>query len=213
MTMQGTIRSLVLATQNKNKVQELEYLLSANVETMSVDHCASAFGLASIPALPEAGSTYYENALSKAIAVQKWCKMPTLSDDSGLECAALDGAPGVYSARYGGTTCSYEDRFRMLEREIAHASHPSSQARFVCVLCYYDGSSPPVFFQGDVVGSLVAPQGARGFGYDPIFFCPKLGKTFAQAESKEKWECHHRSVAVRAFVQHYSANLIQPGEG
>ncbi|MEZ4750716.1 MAG: RdgB/HAM1 family non-canonical purine NTP pyrophosphatase [Bdellovibrionota bacterium] len=183
---------LLIATTNKGKLAEFKLYLDGVVE------CAGASDPLEVD---EDGTTYWENALKKALRFYEKFQRPVLSDDSGLEVDVLNGVPGVYSARYGGLDISWEARWAHLYQEIAAtgAVGPHTGA-FVCVLCYYDGRNPPVFFQGKATGQVVEPpRGDQGFGYDPIFESRLLRKTFAEMNPKEKQTASHRGEALRQF--------------
>ncbi len=154
------------------------------------------------PDVVEDGHTYYENALKKAIAFQKVYGVPVLADDSGLELDPLDGAPGVFSARFGGEKISWPDRWKHMYEKLAPFPRDRWTARFRAVLCYYDGKSVPVFFEGTTEGRIhPGPAGEKGFGYDPIFFSTALGRTFGEAPSADKDRVSHRAVAARKFLE------------
>ncbi|MCB0403840.1 MAG: RdgB/HAM1 family non-canonical purine NTP pyrophosphatase [Bdellovibrionales bacterium] len=183
---------LLIATTNKGKLDEFKLYLKGVVE------CS---GSGEPLDVEEDGTTYWENALKKALRFYETFQRPVLADDSGLEVDVLGGAPGVYSARYGGADLTWEDRWAYLYSKIeaTGAIGPHTGA-FVCVLCYYDGLNPPVFFQGKASGQVVQPpRGNGGFGYDPIFESRLLRKTFAELSAKEKQTASHRGEALRQF--------------
>ncbi len=152
----------------------------------------------------ETGATFEENAVIKATAYCRLSSLPTLADDSGLEVDALAGEPGVHSARYAGDGASDDQRIALLLRKIRDAPTPWT-ARFRCVIAIAspnseqpDGSPESVrTFEGRCEGEIVRePRGENGFGYDPVFFIPELGKTMAELTAEEKNAVSHRSVAA-----------------
>jgi len=155
--------------------------------------------LESIPPCDETGATFEENAIQKALYYSKHCEGQLFVDDSGLEVDALGGAPGVYSARYGGPDATDEANNRaLLERMQGIVDRT---ARFVCVVALGSNGKLIDTFRGAVEGKLLeAPRGVNGFGYDPLFFYPPFGCTFGEAPLERKMEVSHRSRALRAMV-------------
>lgn len=183
---------VLLATENLGKLKEFQELFGERIT------CLSAAGKPPLQ-IVEDGETYYENALKKAMGFYKAFGVPVLSDDSGLEVDALKGAPGVFSARFGGDV-AWPDRWRLLHQKLAPFPKEAWQARFRCVLCYYDGTKPPVFFEGVAEGRIDEARGEKGFGYDPIFHSADLKKSFGEASAAEKHRYSHRAVAAREFL-------------
>ncbi|HEY7544192.1 MAG TPA: RdgB/HAM1 family non-canonical purine NTP pyrophosphatase [Blastocatellia bacterium] len=191
---------LLLATTNEGKIQELRQLLSdSGLEVVGL-------GDRAVEEEIETGATFKENALLKAQYYHRMTSMPTIADDSGLEVDALDGAPGVYSARYGGPTDA--DRTGKLLEEIRDVPEERRGARFVCAAAIaWDGGER--VFEDEARGVLLYhPRGQGGFGYDPIFFYPPLGKTFAELTREEKERVSHRGRAFRRLVAWLSSNGI-----
>ena len=148
----------------------------------------------------ETGTTFEENSLLKAKAVMEASGLPAIADDSGLCVDCLNGAPGVYSARYGGEGLSDEDRYRMLLENMR--GQMTRAAKFVSVItcCFPNGDV--LTARGECPGAIAyAPMGEGGFGYDPVFFVPELKKTFAQLTAEEKNAISHRGTALKLFKE------------
>ena len=147
----------------------------------------------------ETGSTFAENAYIKAAAGMRLTGLPTIADDSGLVVDALNGEPGIYSARYGGAACKTdEDRWRLLLQKLEHTTQRS--ARFVCTVCCVFPDGRIIRAEGRCEGEIaLAPQGTEGFGYDPVFYIPSERKTFAQLSQQRKNELSHRGAALADF--------------
>jgi len=153
----------------------------------------------------ETGMTFEDNAILKAAAVATQTGLPALADDSGLEVDALQGEPGVYSARFGGRTTPLERNLYLLER-LRDVPLQERTARFVAVLAlaYPDGNLE--LFRGETEGWILeAPRGEGGFGYDPLFFVPEAEKTFAEMTPEEKARYSHRGKALRALLEAHAA--------
>ena len=185
---------LVIASGNEGKVLEFRSALKDLPLTLM---SARNFGLNDFP--PEDGATYAENALVKARYAAAETGLPSLGDDSGLEVAALNGAPGLYSARYGGLSSSAE-RLTYLLAHLQNIPESARDARFVCALALATPSGEFYTFQGECAGQILhEPRGADGFGYDPVFYSLDLGKTFAEANASEKERVSHRGRALEKF--------------
>jgi len=186
---------LLIATNNSGKLEEYRHLL----RDLSLEVTALAEeGIGFEP--EETGATFEENAVLKARAFAQRSGLITLADDSGLEIDALDGAPGVHSARYGGTRRG-EDvrRYRLVLRQLEGVPWPERTARFRCVVAVATPDGRVETAEGVVEGVIAfEPQGEYGFGYDPIFFIPEFGCTMAQLPPETKNRISHRARAVRA---------------
>jgi XTP/dITP diphosphohydrolase len=187
---------LLVATTNRGKLREIAGILEGTpVDLITLD---------SYPALPEPeenGSTFAENARLKAIYYSKATGVPSVADDSGLEIDALDKAPGVHSARWHGT--DYEVKFRRIHELLRAKGVSGSPARFVCSLALADGGRVIFEATGTVEGEVAAePRGTHGFGYDPIFYYPPLGKTLAEIEQEQKTAVSHRGKAFTALREY-----------
>ena len=184
---------LVLASKNEKKLVEMNDILSH----LDIQVCSEAQAGVDVE-VEETGTTFEENSLLKARAVMEASGMPAIADDSGLCVDALNGAPGVYSARYGGEGLDDAGRYRLL-LENMRGQTPRT-ARFVSVItcCFPNGDV--LTARGECPGTIAfAPMGEGGFGYDPVFFLPPLKKTFAQLTPEEKNAVSHRGKALEAF--------------
>ena len=181
---------LVIATRNPGKTAEIRKLLSGFPVTIkNLDD----FG--PIPPVVEDGETFEENAYKKASFTARVLGTPALADDSGLTVRALDGAPGIYSARYGGDGLSDADRCDRLLAEMD--GRTDRAAAFECVISIAVPTGPALTYEARCEGRIAeSPAGDNGFGYDPIFFYPPLGKTFAQLTADEKNRVSHRGRAL-----------------
>lgn len=184
---------LVLASHNKGKTAEIRGLLEDYpIQIRNLDD----FG--PIPSITEDGETFEDNAYKKASLTARYLGFPSLADDSGLCVEALNGAPGIFSARYGGEDATDAQRCQLLLDELG--DHQNRKARFECVLSLAVPSGPALTYEAGCEGMITRqPAGTQGFGYDPIFFYPELNKTFAQLTREEKSRVSHRGKALREF--------------
>ena len=184
---------MVLASKNQKKMKEMNEILSG----MGVEVCLQSDVGIDID-VEETGTTFEENSLLKAKAVMEASGLPAIADDSGLCVDALNGAPGVYSARYGGDGLDDTGRYKLLLANMPRGA--ARTAKFVSVItCCFPGGEV-LTARGECPGSIAyAPMGEGGFGYDPVFFLPKLKKTFAQLAPEEKNAVSHRGRALEAF--------------
>jgi len=183
---------LVLASKNVKKLAEMQEILAH----LGVEVCLQSDVGVDVD-VEETGTTFEENSLLKAKAVMEASGLPAIADDSGLCVDALNGAPGVYSARYGGEGLDDVGRYRLL---LENMRGMPRAARFVSVItcCFPNGDV--IASRGECPGTIAfAPQGEGGFGYDPIFFVPHLKKTFAQLTADEKNAISHRGKALEVF--------------
>jgi XTP/dITP diphosphohydrolase len=184
---------LVLATRNPHKVRELSALL----EPHQIDSLPDQVELP-----PETGETFADNALIKARAAAEAAGLPAIADDSGIEAAALGGAPGVRSARYAGENASDEENLTRLLHEVP--ADGDRRVAYVCVLAYVEPGDTELLFYGRCEGTLAEePRGGGGFGYDPAFIPADTGdddrRTMAELSPEEKDAISHRGRAARAF--------------
>ncbi len=203
------MRNIVLATRNPNKVLEIRDLLAdLPVRIRAADE------ILGLPEVEETGTTLEANAELKALAIAQASGEWALADDSGLEVLALDGAPGVHSARFAGEDCSYEDNNRKLLQELADVSKEHRGACFRCVLALATPERMMARVEGIRRGVILTElHGEGGFGYDPLFFDPELGKTFAELTREEKGEISHRGLALREMREVISNLLAGEASG
>jgi XTP/dITP diphosphohydrolase len=201
------IRELVLATRNRHKAGELVALLGdLGIRIRTLDEFPEA------PEVIEDGETCEANAVKKARAIADATGKPAVADDTGLEVDALEGRPGVFAARYAGETATYEDNCRKLLFELSSVPRERRTARFITVAAMAFPADGVQVARGVLEGLIAeAPSGTQGFGYDPVFFVPELGKTLAQLSADQKNRISHRAKAlgkVRQFLQD-SARVTQ----
>ena len=183
---------IILATHNRDKEKELQNSLQG----INIEIC-SLFDFPEIGDIEETGATLLENSLLKARTVFNITGIPTIADDTGLEVDFLDGAPGVYSARYAGNNVSYQDNVNKLLIELDGVPHEKRKAKFRTVVTYID-KNDELWTEGHIDGIISESIiGDGGFGYDPIFFVPHIGKTFAELSSAEKNKISHRGIALQ----------------
>ena len=198
---------LVLASKNAHKLTEMRDILSQ----LGVDVVLEAEAGVDVD-VEETGSTFEENARLKARAVMEASGLPAIADDSGLCVDALNGAPGVYSARYGGPELDDAGRYRLLLENMR--GQLDRRCRFVSAICCCFPNGDMVEARGECPGTLAyAPRGEDGFGYDPVFFVPGLKKTFAQLTPAEKNAISHRGNALKAFREKLEAYLASAEGG
>ena len=186
---------LVLASKNEKKLVEMNDILSH----LGIEVCSEAEAGVDLE-VEETGTTFEENSLLKARAVMEASGLPAIADDSGLCVDCLSGAPGVYSARYGGEGLSDEDRYKILLENMR--GQLTRTAKFVSVItcCFPNGDV--LSARGECPGTIAyAPMGDGGFGYDPVFFVPELKKTFSQLAPEEKNAVSHRGKALESFKE------------
>ncbi len=199
------MRPLVFATRNRGKLAELHALLAdSGVDVVGVADAATLLGRAIADVIEDA-DTLVGNAAKKAREIAAITGWPALADDSGLEVDALDGAPGVFSARWAGAHGDDGANNAKLLRALSDVSAELRTARFRCALVLADPAGPLgdelVTSDGVVEGVILdAPRGSGGFGYDPLFYCPEIGQTFAEAGLGPKGHVSHRARAMAALA-------------
>ena len=186
----------LIASNNAHKVEEFKRILKPlGINVLSAREAGIDLG-----DVEENGTTFQQNAEIKALSAYKLSSMPAIADDSGLCVDALSGAPGIYTARYGGEGLTQEERNAFLLSNLESVSQEKRTARFVCSICCILGDNERIEVMGTCEGSIAfEPSGAGGFGYDPVFFIPHLKKTFAQLSAEEKNAISHRGRALEAF--------------
>ena len=192
---------IVLATRNAGKMKEFQQLLHGfPVELKNLND----FG--PIPEVEEDGKTFDDNAYKKAAFTAKVLGLPAIADDSGLVVKALAGAPGVKSARYAGEKASDEENIAKLLQEMREET--DRRAAFECVISIAVPSGPALTYEGRCEGEITKePRGKSGFGYDPVFYYPEFGKTFAELNSQEKNRVSHRGKALQEVAAEFSKIL------
>lgn len=195
-------KEIVLATHNPDKKKEIMIALrELGVNILSLDNFPE------IGEIEETGSTLLENSLIKARTVSAVTGKPAIADDTGLEVDALNGAPGIYSARYAGINVSYEDNIRKLLSEMSSFDMGSRTARFRTVVSFHS-SNEELWTEGVIEGSITMNAiGKGGFGYDPVFKVRKTGKTFAEMTRQEKNRISHRGLALEKMCQLLKENI------
>ena len=189
---------VILASTNQHKLTELSAILSQLGFEIALE---SEYGL-DID-VEETGTTFEENSFLKADAVMKASGLPVLADDSGLMVDALDGAPGVYSARYGHKASDKERTAYLLEN-MKDVPEERRGAKFVCVITCLFPDGRKIVARGECPGVIArAPHGENGFGYDPVFYLPELGMTYAELPSEQKNAISHRARALQDFCRKY----------
>ncbi|PID77360.1 MAG: Non-canonical purine NTP pyrophosphatase [Deltaproteobacteria bacterium] len=187
------IKLIILATSNQNKVKEFQKMLGDfDIEIKSIGDFPN------LPQPVEDGETFDDNAYIKASHAAKILGLPAIADDSGLVVEALDGAPGVYSARYAGEDATDDDNCQKLLKEMEN--HRNRKAKFVCNLSIAVPSGPALTYEAECEGIILREKrGSSGFGYDPLFYFEEYGKTFAELSMEEKNQVSHRGKALAEF--------------
>ncbi len=198
-------QSIILATRNAGKIRELAAALS--------QHSLDVLGLEAFPKLEdveETGLTFEENALLKARYVAEKTGLVAIADDSGLEVDALNGAPGIYSARYGNDVAFEEGESkdmrnnRKLLQELMHVPTEKRTGRFVCCMVAYHPQGKCIVAKGTWEGVILeSPQGSQGFGYDPLFFDPEIQRCAAELSKDEKNARSHRGKALQKLLEQW----------
>lgn len=195
--------TLLIATTNPHKLKEIEVLL----HDLPI-HVKTLKEFPDVTTAIEDGATFEENARAKALHYANATGVLTMAEDSGFEVDALECQPGIHSARYLGPDATYPERFEAIYSELKKRRLQSSPARFVCALALASGGAITFETKAVVEGELASqPTGERGFGYDPVFFYPPYGKTFAELSPEEKGAVSHRGEAIRALRSHLEQKL------
>lgn len=188
------MQKIIAATKNKNKIREFKEILP-DFEIITQEEAGIDLDV------EETGTTFRENSLLKAKAIFEKTGLPALADDSGLEVFALGGAPGVYSARYGGEGLDDRGRLELLLKNMEEVDDALRGAQFVCSIAFVT-KEKTYEAQGVCEGVIIREaRGENGFGYDPVFYVPGKGKTTAEMSGDEKNEISHRGKALRALAE------------
>lgn len=188
------MQKLVIASQNKGKLREISDILHGKYEV--IDMASAGF----VGDVEETGTTFEENSFIKAKAVYDFCRLPSLADDSGLIVEALNGAPGVYSARYAGEEHDDEKNIDLLLKNLEGVEN--RKAKFVTVATLIDEKGKIVIARGETYGEILTERkGTNGFGYDPVFYSYDLKKSFGEATNEEKDEVSHRKCALTSLLE------------
>ena len=195
---------IILATNNKHKLKEVREILSP--------HKIVVYGLSDLniklPEVEENGTTYYENALIKAKAVQAFTTMPIIADDSGLEIAALNNEPGLHSARYAESLGGHDNAIKEILKRLEDKEDRS--ARFVCDIVLLNTDSKPLLFEGIAKGKIAKEKmGEGGFGYDPVFISDETGECFALMQDNKN-TVSHRAKALKKLLTYLKINGFVP---
>lgn len=191
------MKKVVLATTNQGKLKEYTEMLSPlGLEIITNEQ----LGIDSFPDVEENGHSFEENAYIKAKAYYDLFGYPVLADDSGLSIDVLDGRPGIYSARYAGIEKDDQANIEKVLTELKGVPDEQRTARFICAICYVEGEQR-LIARGECEGIIIPePRGEHGFGYDPIFFVPSLGRTMAELLPEEKNKISHRYHALKKLA-------------
>ena len=191
-------KTLILASNNKHKIIEVRAILGPGYKIVKQSDY-------NIKPIPETGLNFEENAIIKATGVFEATGITTIADDSGLVVDALNGAPGVFSARYSGENANDSSNNVKLLKNMAHLHKKERAARFECVIALVDKKQNNLVqtFKGAWNGTILYnPKGSNGFGYDPLFFDPVIGKSSAELSDEEKNKVSHRAIALAALKEH-----------
>jgi len=197
--------NIVLATRNKKKAEEMSRILAG---TRATSQILTLDDFPECQDVKEDGDTFEANAVKKAVYISKCTNATAIADDSGLEVDALNGAPGVFSARYAGESADDEANMRKLLNEMKGVPYEKRSARFVCCIAMVSEGEVKTFF-GYVAGRIgTEPRGRKGFGYDPVFYPEGCDRTFAEMSNAEKNAISHRGKAIRELQKYVSLKEI-----
>lgn len=189
------MKELLIATGNKHKIDEIMKIMSGTGVSLR-----DLTEFENVPDVIEDGDTLEKNSLKKAKEYFEFTGIPCIADDSGLFVDALNGEPGIYSARYSGEDATYESNRKLLLKNLVGKIDRS--AKFRTVICYYSGSSDSEFFEGSIKGEIIEiERGTNGFGYDPLFVPNGYDKTFAEMDDELKNSISHRKRALEKFKE------------
>ncbi len=196
---------LLFATGNENKVKEVKDIAGKNFDI----YCLKDLNLTNLK-VEENGKTFIENAKIKAEFYSNFTDLPVVADDSGLEIDALNGEPGIYSARYLSDTLDYFDKCKIIIKKMSNINNIKKRsARFICVFCLAQKGKTQFCKEGRVEGYISFElKGNKGFGYDPIFFYPPMNMTFAEMPLEEKNKISHRFKAFNSLFEELKKHSI-----
>lgn len=192
------MKNIIIASNNQGKIDEFQQLFAGNKEISIIGQQNL-----SVPDVAETGQTFVENALIKARNAARCSGMPAIADDSGIVVDALNGAPGIYSARFGGANTTDQNNYEKLLLAMEDLPAGQRSAYYICVLVFLRSpmDPSPLICQGIWRGEILeSPQGDSGFGYDPIFYVPELDCSAAQLSKEKKNEISHRGKAMRELI-------------
>ena len=193
---------IILATNNKHKVEEMGRILKSSFPEIQISTLAD---IGFNEEIEETATTLKGNALIKAKTVSEKTGYITISDDTGLEVDTLNGAPGVYTARYAGEHCSKDDNINKMLSEMKDVPYNLRTAKFVCVICCYFPNGNIIYGEGSCSGIISTERdGTDSFGYDCIFYSTELNKTFGVATAEEKDSVSHRGRALKDFLEKFN---------
>ena len=190
------MKKIVLATANTHKVIEFQRILGELLPGLEL---IASSDFSNVPVIEETGATFAENALLKAKVINEFTKLPAIADDSGLVVAALNGAPGIFSARYAGIKASDQENVAKLISDIENIDDSLLEASFECAIAFVDREQKlELVVQGQMPGRVIKQvRGANGFGYDPMFIPQGFSKTAAELSDQDKDKISHRGIALR----------------
>ena len=197
------LSKILAATTNSGKVREIKEILS-DYEIISLKDAGIDIDV------EENGSTFRENAYIKAFEISKACNLPVLADDSGLEIEALDGRPGVYSARYAGEDAPYSVKIKKLAEELKDVPPDERYAQFACAMCLILPDGKVIEAEGVSCPGIILeePRGENGFGYDPVFYSTDYKKTFSEMTMEEKNKVSHRKAALINLLNKIKGEIL-----
>lgn len=191
------MKTFLIASKNKGKIKEFSRILAP----LGIKIVTESDANITLDDIEETGLTFYENARAKALAACKRSGLPSIADDSGLVVKALNGAPGVFSARFAGEGASDDDNINLLLKKMEHVPDNERDAKFVCVICCVFPDGREIAVEGECHGTIAREKRGRGgFGYDPVFITSQ-NKSFAQLNDSEKDAISHRGKALRKLAQ------------
>lgn len=192
------MKTIILASNNKGKIKEISDKAS-KYGIKIISQSEAGYDLE----VQETGTTFVENAILKAEAISKISNMPVIAEDSGLEIDALNGEPGIYTARYAGPNATDNDKIQKVLKLLKNVEESKRTARFKCTICYIDENKEKHIFEGSCEGKITtAPRGTQGMAYDPIFLYDT--RTFAEMTEEEKNKVSHRGKAVNKLIEYLS---------